>query len=130
MRYRVVVSRLQVAERTVRAASEEGAIKQIQSELDRPYGFFGAWRTTNIDIDVVGVESRLDSVPPPLAGDGKRLLSLKEAAAHLGISYSALYELVASAEVPHVAVGRRRYVSRDALNSFIEAHTRLGRADA
>ncbi len=43
MRYRVVVSRVQVAERNVRAVSEEEAIKQVQAELERPYGFLGAW---------------------------------------------------------------------------------------
>ena len=52
MRYRVVVSRVQVTERHVRAVSEDEAIKQIQAELDRPYGFLGSWRTTNTDIDI------------------------------------------------------------------------------
>ena len=51
---------------------------------------------------------------------------IKDAARHLGISHSALYELVSTAEIPHVAIGRRKYVSRDDLKAFIESHTHLG----
>lgn len=126
MRYRVIVSRVQVAERHVRAVSEEEAIKQIQAELDRPYGFLGGWKTTNTDIDIAEVESALQHAPPPLGEDSRALLPIKEAAAHLGISYSTLYALVNTAEIHHVAIGRRKYISRETLKSFIESHTHLG----
>jgi excisionase family DNA binding protein len=53
-------------------------------------------------------------------------LSIKEAAQHLGVSYGALYELANTAEIQHVAIGRRKYISRDHLKAFIESHTRLG----
>jgi hypothetical protein len=41
MRYKIVVSRVQTAERHVRAVSEEDAIRKVREELERPYGFFG-----------------------------------------------------------------------------------------
>lgn len=126
MRYRVIVSRVQVAERNVRAVSEEEAVKQVQAELDRPYGFLGAWTTTNTDLDVTEVASGLQQQPPPVGEEGKLLLSIKEAAQHLGVPYGALYELVNAAEIQHVAIGRRKYISRDHLRAFIESHTRLG----
>jgi excisionase family DNA binding protein len=126
MRYRVMVSRVQVAERHVRAVNEEEALKKIQTELEQPYGFLGGWKTTSTDIDVAEVAVPLHQVPRQVGDDGKVLLSLKEAAKHLGVSYGALYELVNTAEIQHVAIGRRKYISRDALKSFIDAHTRLG----
>lgn len=126
MRYRVVVSRVQVAERSVRAVSEEEAVKQVQVELDRPYSFFAAWTTTSTDLDVTEATSGLQQQPPPFREEGALLLSIKEAAQHLGISYGAVYELVNTAEIQHVAIGRRKYISRDHLKAFIESHTRLG----
>jgi excisionase family DNA binding protein len=126
MRYRVVVSRVQVAERYVRAVDEEEAAKRIQDELDRPYGFFAAWKTTGTDIDIQEVESALQKAPPPLNEGGTLLLSLKDAAVQLGISRTALYQLVNASEIQHVRVGSRMYVSRDALKAFIEANTHVG----
>jgi hypothetical protein len=41
VRYKVVVTRMQVAERFVRATSEEDAAAKVQAEFDRPYGYFG-----------------------------------------------------------------------------------------
>ena len=38
MRYRVQVTRVQVAERWVRAADEEDAAKKVQEEFNKPYG--------------------------------------------------------------------------------------------
>jgi excisionase family DNA binding protein len=126
MRYRVTVSRVQVAERYVRAVDEEEAAKRIQDELDRPYGFFAAWRTTGTDIDIQEVESALQMAPPPLGEGGAMLLSVKEAAQHLGISRSMLYQLLMAAEIRHVSVGSRKYISRDALKEFIETNSHAG----
>jgi len=53
-------------------------------------------------------------------------MSIKEAARHLGISYSMMYCLVSSAEIEHVAVGTRKYISREALKSFSETNTHAG----
>jgi excisionase family DNA binding protein len=128
MRFRVVVTRAQVTERFIRAADEEDAAKRIQEELDRPYGFLGSWKTTNTGMEITEVESSLREGAPALKGEGKMLLSVKESAAHLGISYSQLYELIRTGEIQHVAIGRRRYISRDGLKAFIEANSHVGMA--
>lgn len=126
MRYRVIVSRVQVAERYVRAVDEQDAVRKVQEELARPYSFIGGWRTVDTDLDVAEAESSLSQAPGPLDEGGAMLLPLKQAAAHLGLSYSSLWQLVRGGEIDHVEIGSRRYISRDALKSFIEANTRRG----
>lgn len=72
MRYNIVVSRVQTAERRVRAVSEEDGSRKVQDELERPYGFLGGWTTIRTDIDIVTVESALgDGVPAQINQDGK-----------------------------------------------------------
>ena len=36
----------------MRATSEEDAAEKAQAEFDRPYGYFGSWKTTTSEIDV------------------------------------------------------------------------------
>ena len=68
------------------AVDESEAVRQIQDELDKRYSFFAAWRTTNTDIHIAEVEAPLDKTPPLAPDGGPALLSIKQAAAHLGIS--------------------------------------------
>lgn len=70
VRYRVMVSRVQVAERYVRAVDEQDAARKVQEELDRPYSFLGGWRTVDTDLDVVEADSPLEKAPVPLAEEG------------------------------------------------------------
>lgn len=42
MKYKVVVTRVQVAERWVRGTDKEHAAQKVQEELERPYGYFGS----------------------------------------------------------------------------------------
>jgi hypothetical protein len=35
--------------------------------------------------------------------------------------------MVNTAEIQHVAIGRRKYIIRDALNAFVDRHAQLGR---
>jgi hypothetical protein len=56
MRYKVVFTRVQVAERFVRATSDEDAAKKVQEEFDRPYGYFGSWKTVTSEVDIVEAE--------------------------------------------------------------------------
>lgn len=126
MRYRIVVSRVQTAERFVRATDEDAAIKKVQEELDRPYGFLGGWQTVDTDMDVVEAQSSLPGSPQPIGNDGTALLSVKDAAAHLGIAYSRVYSLIGDGEIEHVAIGSRRYISRDGIKAFIEANSHRG----
>lgn len=126
MRYRVIINRTQILERSIRAPSEEEAAKRIQEELDRPYGFLGSWRTVNTDMEIVEAESPLEGSPATIGSAGSLLLTIKNAASHLGIPTSQMYGLVNSGEVAHVAIASRKYVSRDAVNGFIEAHSHVG----
>lgn len=49
-----------------------------------------------------------------------RLLSQKEAAAYLGISYWKLRDLVASGKIIHLQIGRRILLDVQDLEDFIE----------
>lgn len=126
MRYKVVVTRVQVAERFVRATSEEDAAAKVQAEFDRPYGYFGSWKTTTSEIDVVEAEQTTVVGPTSLAANGPMLLSLKDAAKALGISYSTLYQMTVQGDIEWVGIGNRKFISRDILMNFIKANTHRG----
>lgn len=126
MRYRVLVTRVQVAERWVRATDEEDAAKKVQDEFNKSYGYFGSWKTTTSEIEVVEAEQTTDITPNPLSAEGPMLLSLKDAARALGISYSMVYELTTKGEIEWTKVGTRKYVSRDSLHAFIKENTHRG----
>lgn len=128
MRYKIIVSRVQTAERYVRAVTEDDAIRKVQDELDRPYGFLGGWTTIATDMDIVTAESPLNDTAATQINtpDGGYLLSIKGAAKHLGLSYNTVYDLLNSGEIAHVMVGTRRYISRDQLQAFIDANTHIG----
>lgn len=118
--------RMQVAERFVRATSEEAAAEKVQAEFDRPYGYFGSWKTTTSEIDVVEAEQTTLIGPTHLSADGPMLLSLKDAAKALGISYSTLYQMTVQGDIEWVAIGNRKYISREILMEFIRANTHRG----
>lgn len=126
MRYRIRVSRLQIAERTVRALDEEDAAGRIADELAKPYGFVGTWETIGTDVDITPVDDR-NVAGAGMAADLPLLLSVRDAAVQLGVSRGVMYELVASGEVEHLRVGRRLLISRDALHAFIDTNARAGR---
>ena len=52
-----------------------------------------------------------------------QLLTIVDAARHLGISRSKLYELLADGELPSVRIGRTRRISMTALEEFVADHT-------
>jgi excisionase family DNA binding protein len=126
MRFRVVVSRVQVAERFVRALNEEEAAKKVQTELERSYAFIGGWQTTATDMDVTEAPAQQLFAGAALVDSERVVLSIKDAAKHLGISRGALYEMVRTGEIRHLSIGRRKLITREALKEFIEAHSRLG----
>lgn len=95
--------------------------------MDRPYGFLGTWQTVDTAMDIVEAERPLDGPPPQLVGrSGSLLLSVKAAAAQLGVPPGEMYQLVNSGEIAHVLIGTRRYVSRDQLTAFVDAHSHTG----
>jgi excisionase family DNA binding protein len=126
MRYRLRVVRTQTAERVVSASSEEAAMDKVRAELERPYGFMGRWEVAAVDVELLEVASTIDTAADSIAG-GPLLLSVKDAAVHLGISRGLMYELLNRGEVECVRIGNRRLISREALNKFIEANTSTGR---
>lgn len=126
MRYKVVITRVQVAERFVRATSDEDAAEKIQAELDRPYGYLGSWKTTMSEVDVVEAEQTTIIGPTHLSADGPLLLSIKDAAKALGISYSTLYQMTNQGDIEWVAIGNRKLISRETLMDFIKANTHKG----
>lgn len=126
MKYKVVVTRVQVAERWVRATDEEHAAQKVQEEFDRPYGYFGEWKTTASEVEVVEAEQTTVIRPNLLSETGPMLLSLKDAGAALGIPYSAVYELTNKGELEHTRIGSRKYVSRESLMDFIKQNTHRG----
>jgi len=121
-----MVTRVQVAERWVRATDEEDAATKVQAEFDRPYGYFGNWTTTTSEVEVVETEQTTVITPNPLSKDGPLLLGLKDAAKALGISYSMLYEVTNKGDIEWTQIGTRKYVSRDSLHAFITANTHRG----
>jgi excisionase family DNA binding protein len=126
VRYKVVVTRVQVAERFVRATSEEDAAAKVQAEFDRPYGYFGSWKTTSSEVDVIEAQETTVVGPVHLSNEGPYLLSIKDAAKALGISYSTLYQLTAQGDIEWVMIGSRKYISRESLMEFIKANTHKG----
>ena len=126
MRYKVVVTRVQVAERFVRATSDEDAAAKVQAEFDRPYGYFGSWKTTTSEVDVVEAEQTTVIGPAHLANDGPLLLSIKDAAKALGVSYSTIYQMANQGDIEWVLMGTRKFIARQALMDFIRANTHRG----
>lgn len=126
MKFTVMVTRVQVAQRSVHAADEESAARKVQEEFDRPYGYFGTWKTVGSEVEVTEKESVLSEIPSALSADGSLLLSLKEAGKALGISYSTIYEMVNRGDLEHVLLGSRKYIAREALLRFIEDNTHRG----
>lgn len=68
--------------------------------------------------------SQLDRRRKPKAAAGpSRLLSAKQAAAHLGIAYTSLRDLAFRGEVPIVKFGNRWFFKREDLDRLIDSHT-------
>ena len=126
MRYRVQVTRVQIAERWVRAADEEDAARKVQEEFNKPYGYYGSWETTTSEVEVIEAEQTTVIKPSSLADNSPLLLSLKHAAEALGLSYSMVYKLVNQGELEHVQMSSRKYVSSETLKEFIKENTYRG----
>ncbi|WP_344107090.1 hypothetical protein [Nocardiopsis rhodophaea] len=68
-----------MAERFVRATDEEDTAKNVQVGVDRPYGCFGSWNTTNSEAEVIEADQATVITPNPLSKEGPFLLVLKDA---------------------------------------------------
>jgi hypothetical protein len=101
MRYTVTVTRVQVAERSVHATDAESAARKVQEEFDRPYEYFGTWKTVSSEVEVTEKESVLSTMPNAVSKDGGMLLGLKDAGTALGVSYSTIESTVEGYERLH-----------------------------
>ncbi|MGA3217382.1 MAG: helix-turn-helix domain-containing protein, partial [Acidimicrobiales bacterium] len=113
---------METAEKVVSATDEDNAIRKVQEELAKPYGFFGRWETKALDLEVVSAETRLGQAPGSVPADGPLLLSVNAAAKLLGFSSRSVYELIRTGELEHVRVRRRVLVARSGLIKFIEVN--------
>ncbi|WP_282837714.1 helix-turn-helix domain-containing protein [Microbacterium flavum] len=124
MRFKVVVTKVEVAELWVRATDEEAAAQKVKDELKTTWAYAGHWERTAIQVDVVETESEaIASGSAAAAPSGPMLLKLKDAAAELGISYGTLHTLMKDGGIAHTKVGSGKYISRASLTAFIEANT-------
>lgn len=126
MRYKVMVTRVQVAERWIRATDEEDAARKAREEFEKPYAYFGHWDTKASEIEIVEVEQTTVIPPNLLDESGPMLLSIKDAAEALGIPHRALGVLTSQGDVECTRIGTRKYVSREALLAYVRQNTRRG----
>lgn len=126
MRYKVVVTRVQVAEKWVRATDEEDAARKVQEEFAKPYSYFGNWETKASEVEIIEAEQTTVIHPSKLSESGPMLLSLKDAAAALGVPYSALYDLTNRGDIEYTKLGSRKYIQRESLMQFLATNTHTG----
>jgi excisionase family DNA binding protein len=137
MRFKVMVTKVEVAERWVRATDEESAAQKVKDELSTPWAYAGRWETKATQVEVI--ESQPESMglrpeaaaasealgrsPGTVAPSGPMLLNLKDAAAELGISYGTLHALMKDGGIEYTEVGSGKYISRASLVAFVESNT-------
>lgn len=65
--------------------------------------------------------------PTPVAAPDALLVTIDQACALLGgLGKSKTYELIASGQIAHVRVGRRRFIRRTAIDEFIKRNEHMG----
>ncbi|MBS42152.1 MAG: hypothetical protein CMH83_03015 [Nocardioides sp.] len=90
----------------------------------RPYGYFGSWKTTSSEVEIVEAEQTTVIGPSSLSNDGPLLLSVKDAAKSLGISHATLYQMMSQGDIEWVGIGK--FLSRETLLDFIKANSHRG----
>lgn len=127
--YRLQVTRVQIAERRIEARSEKEAIRKIQKELEKPFGFVGTWKIAHTEIEVVEVEQppteRINMSPShkPL------LLSFEDAATELGLPLEIFEELVLKGDIECIEISSSKYVPREVLQDFVKGRAQKTRQD-
>lgn len=129
--FHLQVTRVQVAEHKVEARSEKEAIRKIQKELERPFGFVGTWKIAHTEIEVVEVEQppteKIKINTPP--SHKPLLLSFEDAAMELGLPLRVFKELVLKGDIECIEVSSSKYVPREALQDFVKGRAQKTRQD-
>jgi excisionase family DNA binding protein len=73
-----------------------------------------------IDAIAVAVVDKIMERMPAAQFGGKRLMNIKEAAAYIGRTEDAVYQLIHRRRLPAIKEGRRVHIDRDDLEQFIE----------
>ena len=124
MRFKVVVTKVEVAELWVRATEEETAAQKVKEELKTTWADAGHWERKATEVDVIESETEsLSRTAQTIEPSGPMLLKLKDAAAELGISYGTLHALMKEGGIEYTKVGSGKYISRASLSAFIDANT-------
>jgi excisionase family DNA binding protein len=124
MRFKVVVTKVEVADIWVRATDEEAAEQKVKEELKLSWAYAGHWETKAVDVNVMEPDPEpLGRTPQTAPPAGPMLLKLKDAASELGISYGTLHALMKDGAIEYTRVGSGKYISRASLVAFIEANT-------
>ncbi|MFB7884971.1 helix-turn-helix domain-containing protein [Microbacterium sp. NPDC056057] len=124
MRYKVVVTKVEVAELWVRATNEEAAEQKVKDELKTSWAYAGHWERKATQVDVIESDPEsLGRTPQTAEPSGPMLLKLKDAAAELGVSYGTLHALMKEGGIEYTKVGSSKYISRASLAAFVEANT-------
>lgn len=127
--FHLQVTRVQVAERRIEARSEKEAVRKIQKELEKPFGFVGTWKIAHTEIEVVEVEQppteKIDTPPSPKP----LLLSFEDAAMELGLPLRVFEELLLKGDIEYIEVSSSKYVPREALQDFIKGRSQKTRQD-
>ncbi|MCC4907765.1 helix-turn-helix domain-containing protein [Microbacterium sp. cx-59] len=126
MRFKVMVTRVQVAERWIRGVDEEDAARKVREEFEKPYAYFGHWETKASEIEIVEVEQTTVIPPNLLDESGPMLLTVKDAAQALGIPHRGLGELASRGDIEFTRVGSRKYIPRESLLAFVRENTHRG----
>jgi len=120
MQYKFRITRVEQAERWIRATDEEAAIAKLRAELAQPYGLFGEWRTVDTQLVVIASKQQDDARQTWAAPDAALLLSISEAAEALGVPVTTMRKIVANDEIPSREIGRRRFIYREDLKRYAE----------
>jgi excisionase family DNA binding protein len=86
-------------------------------------GGVGNRRQDRFATESIGISDVVDQIAGPRAPDESLLLDSREVERLLGIGRTKVYELIASAQIPVVRIGRCVRIPRDELKAWIASHT-------
>ncbi|MDY0910114.1 helix-turn-helix domain-containing protein [Microbacterium sp. CFBP9034] len=118
------MTKVEQAERWIRAADEDAAAQKVKDELVSPWAYAGKWEIKATQVEVVETQPNVPGFQQESSSESSAmLLDLTAAASELGIPHRTLYELTKRGDIEYTKVGGRKYISRESLAAFIQANT-------